>query len=245
MASRPRAILFDLDDTLISAYGNPERAWVKVAGEFAGSLPAVDAADLARDITRAAAVFWSDEERHRIWRHKLTDARRSIVLQVFAARAIGDSGLADVIAQRYSALRNEEMHVFPGALEVLDALRGAGVTLGLITNGSAAVQREKISRFGLGPYFNHVQIEGEHGFGKPEERSYRHALSCLGVGPHDAWIVGDNLVWEVEAPQKLGLHSVWFDGEQKGLPVGSAIKPDLIIHRHNEILDRLAIRPDV
>jgi len=243
MASRPRAILFDLDDTLISAYGNPERAWVKVAGEFAGNLPAVDARELARDITQAAAVFWSDEERHRIWRHKLTDARRTIVMQVFAARAIGDAGLADVIAQRYTALRHEDMHVFPGVLDVLDALRGAGLTLGLITNGSATVQREKISRFALAPYFSHVQIEGEHGFGKPDERSYRHALSCLGVAPREAWIVGDNLVWEVEAPQKLGIHSIWFDGEHRGLPVGTGIKPDLIIRRHDELLERLAIRP--
>ena len=30
MTRLPRAILFDLDDTIISAYGRPERAWAAV-----------------------------------------------------------------------------------------------------------------------------------------------------------------------------------------------------------------------
>ena len=34
----PRAILFDLDDTLISAYGRPEAAWLAVTAEFAEAL---------------------------------------------------------------------------------------------------------------------------------------------------------------------------------------------------------------
>jgi hypothetical protein len=33
----------------------------------------------------------------------------------------------------------------------------------------------------------------EHGFGKPEERAYNHAMEVLGVGPDETWIVGDNL----------------------------------------------------
>jgi FMN phosphatase YigB (HAD superfamily) len=31
--------------------------------------------------------------------------------------------------------------------------------------------------------FDHIQIEGEHGFGKLEERAYNHAMEVLGVGP--------------------------------------------------------------
>jgi phosphoserine phosphatase len=34
----PRAILFDLDDTLISAYGRPEVAWLAVTAEFSEAL---------------------------------------------------------------------------------------------------------------------------------------------------------------------------------------------------------------
>jgi FMN phosphatase YigB (HAD superfamily) len=56
--------------------------------------------------------------------------------------------------------------------------------------------------------FDHIQIEGEHGFGKPEERAYTHAMETLGVGPHETWMVGDNLEWEIMAPQRLGIYAI-------------------------------------
>ena len=84
-------------------------------------------------------------------------------------------------------------------------------------------------RFALEHRFDHIQIEGEHGFGKPEERAYYHAMETLGVGPHDTWMVGDNLEWEVVAPQRLGIHAIWHDGYGVGLPPDCSIRPDRII----------------
>jgi hypothetical protein len=87
-----------------------------------------------------------------------------------------------------------------------------GIKLALITNGAAEPQRAKVVRFALEHRFDHIQIEGEHGFGKPEERAYNHAMEVLGVGPHETWMVGDNLEWEIMAPQRLGIHAIWHDG---------------------------------
>jgi FMN phosphatase YigB (HAD superfamily) len=93
-----------------------------------------------------------------------------------SAGGLADALLADEIADRYSRLREEEMHLFPHALDVLKHYRERGVRLCLITNGAAATQRAKVERFGLAGHFDHIQIEGEHGFGKPELRAYEHAL---------------------------------------------------------------------
>ena len=62
----PRAILFDLDDTIISAYGQPLVAWGKVAREFAAAIAPNDPHDVAVAITAAAKVFWGDASRHRV-----------------------------------------------------------------------------------------------------------------------------------------------------------------------------------
>ena len=86
------------------------------------------------------------------------------------------------------------------------------------------------------PRFDHIQIEGEHGFGKPEERAYRHALDALGVTARDTWMVGDNLEWEVAAPQHLGIFAIWKDLLGDGLPAGTPIRPDRIIHSLTELL---------
>ena len=76
----------------------------------------------------------------------------------------------------------------------------------------------------------------EHGFGKPEERAYKHAMEVLGVGPDETWMVGDNLEWEIVAPQRLGMYAIWRDGYGVGLPRNSPIRPDRIIRRLSELL---------
>jgi putative hydrolase of the HAD superfamily len=102
---------------------------------------------------------------------------------------------------------------------VLDRLKELGIKLALITNGAAEPQRAKVVRFALEHRFDHIQIEGKHGFGKPEERAYKHALEVLGVGSQETWMVGDNLEWEIVAPQRLGIYGIWHDGHGVGLPV--------------------------
>jgi putative hydrolase of the HAD superfamily len=61
-------------------------------------------------------------------------------------------------------------------------------------------------------------------------------MQALDVGPPDTWMVGDNLEWEVVAPQRLGIHAIWHDATGQGLPPGSPIRPDRIIRRLTELL---------
>jgi hypothetical protein len=68
--------------------------------------------------------------------------------------------------------------MFPDAHETLDRLKELGIKLALITNGAAEPQRAKVVRFALEHRFDHIQIEAEHGFGKPEERAYRTRWEC-------------------------------------------------------------------
>ncbi len=239
----PAAILFDMDDTLISAYSRPEVAWTAITAEFSDALHPFDPLDVAAAVARASDRFWSDPERHRQGRLQLLDARTGIVSEAFAelAGAVQGKGtppsdLAVRLAQRYASYRDEQMYLFEGAHDVVDEFRARGVRLALVTNGTGAAQRAKIERFDLEHRFDHIQIEGEHGFGKPEERAYRHAMTVLGVDAHETWMVGDNLEWEVAAPQRLGIHAIWHDVLGEGLPSGSPVRPNRIIRSLLELL---------
>jgi putative hydrolase of the HAD superfamily len=235
----PRAMLIDMDDTILSAYGRPEIAWNKIAAEFAAELAPLPPDQVAAALLASARQFWSTAEP--IWRIRLGEARRLTVKGGFTAlsaaghRTLPDD-LADRIADRFTTLREEEMFVFPGAHAAIDALKTLGVKLALVTNGNADMQRAKVERFALGHRFDHIQIEGEHGFGKPEERAYLHAMEALGVTAPDTWMVGDNLEWEVVAPQRLGIYAIWMDVHGDGLPPGSTVKPDRIIRSLTELL---------
>lgn len=239
MTPLPRAMLIDMDDTILSAYGRPSIAWNKVAAEFTDELAPLPPQLVASAVIEFARNFWATAEP--MWRINLDEARRVTVKGGFARlAAAGHAALPDDVAirlaDRFTAYREEEMFVFPGAHDAIDRLKVLGVKLALVTNGAADAQRAKIERFALLHRFDHIQIEGEHGFGKPEERAYLHAMDALGVTAVDTWMIGDNLEWEVEAPQRLGIYAIWMDVHGQGLPAGSSIKPDRIIRSLTELL---------
>ena len=239
MTKLPRAMLIDMDDTILSAYGRPDLAWNKITVEFAGELAPLSPPQVAAAILQFARNFWATAEA--AWRLKLTEARQLTVKGGFAALAASHGtvlpdDLAIRLADRFTTFREEEMFVFPGAHEAIDALKALGVKLALVTNGAADTQRAKVERFALSHRFDHIQIEGEHGFGKPEERAYLHAMDALGVTAPETWMIGDNLEWEVVVPQRLGIYAIWIDAHGQGLPAESAIKPDRIIRSLLELL---------
>lgn len=233
----PKAMLIDMDDTILVAGERPV-ILRQVADEFIADLAGHSPAALTDQLEAALTLFWSDPARHKIARFGLEAARRQVVREVFVetGQAALTETVADRFAARFTALREEVTACFPGAREGLEGLRAHGVRLALITNGSSATQRAKIERFALAPLFDHIQIEGEVGFGKPEARAYHHAMDALDAQPHETWIVGDHLEWEVAAPQRLGLHAVWCDGFGKGLPVDAGVTPNRIIRSLLELV---------
>jgi putative hydrolase of the HAD superfamily len=240
LAELPRAILFDLDDTIITTRTRRDQAWANVAAEFARELQPFAPALLAQAIRAEAQAFFTNAENAVVWRQSLREARREVVRRAF--KRLGEleqasrTALSNRLADRFSEVQDEAWILSPGAHETIDELAAGGVRLGLITNGDSEGQRAKVGRFDLDRRFHHVQIEGEHGFGKPDPRAYRHALSALGAEPHEAWIVGDNLDWEVAAPQKLGIHAIWYDPHGDGVPAGHSTRPDRVIRALPELL---------
>jgi len=233
----PRAILFDLDDTILTYTAKVDSCWRTVCNRFAVEVPGLAPDRLLAEIDRVRDWYWSDPERHRRGRLDLERARQELVGIALQALGADRPDLARRIVQDFSALRDETLRPVPGALEMLRRLRRLGVRLALVSNGSGAAQRSKIDRFGLAPLFDTIVIEGEFGAGKPDERVYLYACEQLGVAPAEAWMIGDRLDWDVEAPQRLGILAIWVDKAGQGLPPSSPVRPDRIIRSVAELLE--------
>ncbi len=239
MPALPRALLFDLDDTLIRAYAQPEEAWTRLLKVFAVELDAHDEASIER--VRAAAMdearaFWSDPTVAALWRLNIPGARRLSVTRALEKLGRADEDLAHRVADAFTELRHREYRLYPDALATVDALRASGVKLALVTNGHGETQRAKIARFDLEHRFDHIQIEGEFGQGKPELAVYRHAMERLGAEPANTWMVGDNYEWEVVAPCALGMAGIWYNPFDVEIPA-HATRPTRVIKRLAELLE--------
>ena len=101
------------------------------------------------------------------------------------------------------------------------------------------MQMTKIRKFGLAKYFGVCLIEGEVGCGKPDPKIYETALGKLQVKTEKTWMVGDDLIADIDGAQRVGIFSIWCDYDKNGLPGNSKIKPDSIINSISEILSLL------
>ncbi len=235
---RTRAVIFDLDDTLVAFDLVTESTWRQVCDEYAAANPAHPAAAVYDAVTSESHWYWSDEERHRVGRNDIIAARRGIVKSAFEKHGLPLDDAVKV-ADRYSTLRLENMYLIPGAKEILDTLRARRFRLGMISNGDSPIQRLKLRRFDLEKYFEMILIEGEVGFGKPDRRIYELALLKLGSAPDETVMVGDNLKWDVAGPQSVGMRGIWFDVKKRGLQKDSTVVPDAVITSIAELPEHL------
>jgi putative hydrolase of the HAD superfamily len=233
----PKGILFDLDDTIIAYSPVAEPTWRRICMEYESRNSSINSDKLFQAIRQVNSWYWSDKERHKHGRRDLNRARRLIVSLAFKELNLNDRSTALEIADVFSEQREQGVHLFEKADKTLEYLIAQNISLALMTNGEAHKQRNKIARFNLERFFKSILIEGELGFGKPEEQVYKRALTELGLGPEDVWAVGDNLEWDVDAPQKLGIFGIWNDFSRQGLPPSSDIIPDRIIHDISELME--------
>jgi len=230
----PAAVLLDLDDTIL-AYGDPKGCWRTVCSGFVSQVGVSSVDELLAAIDEAREWYWGDLERHRQGRLDLLITRRKIVAKAFSRLGIDAPDVARDLADAYAEMREGGARPFPGAIDTLQHFRNQGVRLGLVTNGGSEMQRGKLERFRLEPYFDCVLIEGEFGVGKPDERVFRHMLEQFNVTAKNAWMVGDDLQRDISGAGALGLFTIWVDWRGDGLPESSPVLPDHIIRSITEL----------
>lgn len=236
MNDLPKAMLIDLDDTILAYDKLARPTWLKVCRKYESELPGVTPGEVLEAIDQYRKWYWSDPVRHRRARLGLGNVRGDVVEGGFERLGITAPALALKMGNEYAEQRERAVAPFPGAIDALVSLKNIGTRMAMVTNGTSENQRYKINRWRLDQYFDYILIEGEFGTGKPEPEVYRHAMATLDARPSETWMVGDNLDWEVAAPQRMGIAGVWHDWRGRGLPRGTSVRPDRIITSLQDLL---------
>ncbi|MEV5786955.1 HAD family hydrolase [Streptomyces sp. NPDC052287] len=117
---------------------------------------------------------------------------------------------------------------FPGARKGLEALRGAGWTIGIATNGAGDIQRAKLDAAGLAQFFDGICVSGEAGVRKPQRRLFEAAAAeCGALLSAGGWMVGDNPETDMGGAMAAGLRTIWLANGREW--IYGRRKPDVMV----------------
>ncbi|MGE0028480.1 MAG: HAD family hydrolase [Thermoleophilia bacterium] len=100
--------------------------------------------------------------------------------------------------------------LLPDALPALDALRDAGLRLGVVSNWDCGLG-DVLDGLGVGDRFGVVATSAVVGAGKPDPAIFRHALGALGVEPAAALHCGDLPAFDCAGAAAAGVRAVLID----------------------------------
>ncbi len=82
--------------------------------------------------------------------------------------------------------------LFEDALDCLRLLRSRGLRIGLLTNGPASLQRQKIEVTRIEPELDAIAISEEIGSAKPEPAAFHRAATMIDCEVGEVAMVGDS-----------------------------------------------------
>jgi putative hydrolase of the HAD superfamily len=242
------AVLFDYGHTLIYFDERPHSmlldAYEKINRMLADTLkreiPAAQV--LIEKVSRAV-----DDEIQRDYAAGRPEEVEIAVIYDAALRGLGLELEPDLI-ERVMELEQEgwlnSVHAGPDVVSTLEALRGLGLRLGIVSNAAyrPRLMKQQLAALGLATYFDAVTFSSEVGVRKPHPAIYADALRKLGADPSRTLFVGDRVREDVQGPQAMGMRAVltreWRQEDDPGVA-------DFVIDRLGElpaIVNRLSPR---
>lgn len=196
-----RGILFDFDGTLADTADAERTAWPDLAEVIRRRVPAVDVERL-RD--RYYGVFEPHWTAYLEGRIDFATYRRRRLSEALAPWQAVDEELFEAY-RREKRRTVERLRLFDDALPTLRRLRAQGLRVGLLTNGPAELQREKLAVTGIEPELDAVAISEEIGASKPAPAAFHAAARLLGCVPSETAMVGDSPLYDIEGAFSAGL----------------------------------------
>ena len=177
-----KGVIFDLDDTLYS-----EKEYV-------------------RSGYKAVSEYLDGKYEEKLWR--LFEEGKQAIDEL-----LKELGREDEKAEVLKVYRSHkpDIHLYPGVAEMIAVLKDRGIKVGIITDGRPEGQRNKLEALGLD--VDDVIITDELGgiqFRKPCDIAFRIMSTRWRLNPADIVYVGDNPVKDFQAPQQLGMKSIYF-----------------------------------
>jgi len=202
-----RAVLFDMDETLIQHGKSFEEIAHETYLAFADQLAPISEKKYWGTFWPKAIDLWFmmfdgviDGDTARRYAH------------INTLRTLGaDETLAEPMMHFGETVLVECADLIEDAQRVLQTLRQAGIITGVVTNGYATTQRRKVAYHELEEKVDFVLVGEEVGSHKPHPAIFAEALRRAGTHPAETLFVGDMPANDIKGALDAGMHAALYD----------------------------------
>lgn len=221
-----RNVLLDADDTLFDFHLSEREAFALALRSF-GVEPSTRMAERYSEIN---AECWKMLEKKQITRPELLVLRYERLFSEFGLQ-LNSAAVSD----RYVEELGKQCHLIDGAEALLRTLTGQ-YRLYIASNGNQQVQRGRLRRAGIGPYFSDLFISQELGADKPDAAYFEACFARIpAFRREETVIVGDSLSSDIAGGKNAGIRTVWYHPGEQAVSVSPNLTPDAEIRRLCEL----------
>ena len=190
-----KAVIFDLDDTLIS-----EKEYVR-SGFRQVAINISDEYKLDMNEVYELLLDTFEEDSKNVFNRVLDKLNISYEIKYIKK-------LIDIYRGH-----KPDIKLYDDAKYILDTLYKKGIKLGMITDGYKITQRKKLEALNIEDYFECIVVTDELGreFWKPHSKSYEIMKNKLKLDYDEMVYVGDNLSKDFVTANKLGMKTVFIN----------------------------------
>ena len=218
--SRPAAILFDVDGTLLDD-DYAVAAALKFLHARYGEKLGLSPLDLC---TRWRELLNLHFPRYLAGEVSMREQRRARVVDLFQSSRLNLTPEdADAVFAVYLQHYQDSWTAFPDTMPALSAL--SEFELAVLTNGDLEQQTQKLQATGLASHFRNIFASSEIGSAKPHPDAFLTSCRLLRLDPKRCVYVGDSLDIDVRGSSSAGLISIWLNRDRSvsGVDVDSPL----------------------
>lgn len=247
MLSTPKVIFFDLDETLAENVIPIQLLFAQMYFQFKDELISDEAITDPQDTFFAtlrshAGVVWNTMFDGRgSPEQKLIYCFSQSILSVKPMPENAADRLGKHMFERFVNLSANNVRLQDDALATLAALKNAGFTTGIITNGIEQLQMAKIKQLNLPNAVDCIIVSAHAGAHKPDIKVFQHALNKARVEANHAWQVGDHATNDVAGAIRAGMGGVFYDPTGKKHKTAFAELNEIPTHRISSLYEIVAL----
>lgn len=229
--SKPKAVIFDTDNTLYR-YDVAHSAAINAVTTKAENLIGIKKKEFisAYEISRKnikAQLGTTASSHSRLLYFQRTIEHLGLRTQIL---------LTLDLEQTYWRTFLINAQLFSHVKEFILDLKSNGIITANITDLTAQIQFRKMVYFGLDEYFDYVVTSEESGKDKPDPKPFQIALEKLKIEPRRIWMIGDSALEDMAGAGKFGMTKIQKIHQNVKVGEGES-QPDIVFNQYESLLD--------